>query len=80
MRNEVMPVDEPVKEEYRPSDTEVLKAHEINIRFLSGRGCMIRVGCKEIAFEDNQKAMEALNAYIANPYEESQKWNQIFNQ
>ena len=66
--------------EYRPSDIEVLRDHEINIRFLSGRGCIISVGCKQIAFEDNQKAMEALNAYVSSPYEESKKWNQIFNQ
>jgi neutral trehalase len=66
--------------EYIPSSKEVLSNHEINIRFLSGRGCLISVGCKQIAFEDNQMAMEALNAYVANPYEESKKWNQIFNQ
>ena len=66
--------------EYIPSSKEVLTNHEINIRFLSGRGCLISVGCKQIAFEDNQMAMEALSAYVANPYEESKKWNQIFNQ
>jgi len=62
------------------SSKEVLANYEINIRFLSGRGCLISVGCKQIAFEDNQMAMEALSAYVANPYEESKKWNQIFNQ
>jgi hypothetical protein len=67
------------KKDYRPSDMEFLRDYEIIIRFLSGRGCVIRVGCKEIAFEDNQKAMEALNSYVSNPYEESKKWNQIFN-
>jgi hypothetical protein len=36
---------------------EVLTNHEINIRFLSGKGCIISVGCKQIAFEDNQKAI-----------------------
>ena len=66
-------------DEYIPSDIEVLRDHEIIIKFLSGRGCLIRVGCKEIAFEDNQKAIEALNAYVSNPYEESKKWKQIFN-
>jgi hypothetical protein len=75
------PMDEAmVKSDYRRSDREVLRDYEIGIKFLSGRGCIINVGCKQIAFEDNQKAMEALNAYVANPYEESQKWNQIFNQ
>ncbi len=81
--NEETGREEPVKmmeKEYRPSDLEVLKEHEISIRFLSGRGCMIRVGCREIAFENNERAMNALMDYIRNPYEESEKWREIFNQ
>lgn len=82
------PMDQPMDEamaesaskNYRRSDREVLRDYEIGIKFLSGRGCIINVGCKQIAFEDNQKAMEALNAYVSNPFEESEKWNQIFNQ
>lgn len=64
---------------HHPSNIEVLTKHQIRIEFLSGRGCIVSVGCKLIAFEDNQKAMEALNAYVANPHEESKKWNEIFN-
>lgn len=79
--NEVVERSEPMMEkEYTPSNKEVLREHEINIKFLSGRGCIISVGCKQIAFEDTQKAMDALNAYVSNPFEESKKWNQIFNQ
>lgn len=74
---ESVPEQEPVKE-YRPSDAEMLREFEITIRFLSGRGCVIRVGCKEIAFEDPKTAVAALNAYISNPYEESKRWNKIF--
>ena len=64
--------------EYRPSNKEALCEYEINIRFLS-RGCVVRVGCKEIAFEDVASAMAAINAYVANPWEEQQKWRKILN-
>jgi len=64
--------------EYRPSNNEALREFEINIRFLS-RGCVVRVGCKEIAFENHTNAMAAINAYVANPWEEQQKWRKILN-
>lgn len=64
--------------EYRPSNNEALREFEINIRFLS-RGCVVRVGCKEIAFEDVASAMAAINAYVANPWDEQQKWRKILN-
>ena len=67
---------EPV--EYRPSNTEALRGHEIRIRFLS-RGCVISVGCKEIAFESVEKAMEELNNYVANPWEQQQTWRKILD-
>ena len=73
-------MDMPVKseEEYRPSNQEALREFEINIRFLS-RGCVVRVGCKEIAFEDVASAMTAINAYVANPWEEQKKWRKILD-
>jgi hypothetical protein len=43
-------------EEYRPSRIEVLQQHEIRIRFLS-RGCIVSVGCKDIAFENISEAL-----------------------
>ena len=64
--------------EYRPSNNEMLRNYEISIRFLN-RGCIVRVGCKEIAFEDPIKAMEAINAYVANPYDEERKWRKILD-
>ena len=64
--------------EYRPSNNEALREFEINIRFLS-RGCVVRVGCKEIAFEDVASAMTAINAYVVNPWDEQQKWRKILN-
>jgi hypothetical protein len=69
-----------VKEDYRPSRQRILADYEINLRFLSGRGLVIRVGCKELAFEDANKGMEELTKYIENPYEEGKKWNKIFNE
>lgn len=64
--------------EYRPSNQEALREYEINIRFLS-RGCVVRVGCKEIAFEDPDYAMAQINAYVSNPWEEQKKWRKILD-
>jgi hypothetical protein len=64
--------------EYRPSNNEALREYEISIRFLS-RGCIVRLGCKEIAFESVEKAMEEINNYVANPYDQQQKWRKILD-
>ena len=63
-------------EEYRPSDEEALREYRIEIRFLS-RGCIVSVGCKEIAFENVASAMDAVNLYVANPWDEQQKWRKL---
>ncbi len=64
--------------EYKPSNTEALREHEIYIRFLS-RGCIIRVGCKEIAFENVNEAIKELNEYVNNAYETQQKWRKLLD-
>jgi len=64
--------------DYRPSDKEALREYEIGIRFLS-RGCVIRVGCKEIPFESSELAMKELNEYVANPYETQKKWKKLLD-
>jgi hypothetical protein len=64
------------KSAYRPSNTELLREYEINIRFLN-RGCVVHVGCRTIAFESIENAMNAINAYVSNPYEEQEKWREI---
>lgn len=78
----VEPMPEPQMEkcveEYKPSNKEALREFEIGIRFLN-RGCIVRVGCKEIAFEDYTKAMDAINTYVANPWEEQKKWRKILD-
>jgi hypothetical protein len=62
--------------DYKPSNAEALREYEISIRFLS-RGCIIRVGCKEIAFENVKEAMVALNQYVESPYLKQQEWRKI---
>jgi hypothetical protein len=62
--------------EYRPSRIEALQQHEIRIRFLS-RGCIVSVGCKEIAFQDLSDAIHEINKYFTSPYETQQDWLKI---
>lgn len=67
-----------LKKEYRPSNKEALREYEIRIKFIS-RGCIVSVGCKDIAFEDPTSAMVAVNAYVNNPWEEQLKWRKILD-
>jgi hypothetical protein len=66
--------------EWRPSQQEALQEHEIRIRFLS-RGCVVSVGCKEIAFEDVATAMQEINDYVCggDTYGMQQKWRKLLN-
>lgn len=63
--------------EYIPNKQQILREYEVRIRFLSV-GCIISVGCKEIPFTNVGEAMEELNKYVSNPYEEQKRWNKIF--
>jgi hypothetical protein len=72
-------MEQPMEKEWVPPKHELLQQYEINIRFLS-RGCVVRAGCKEIAFEDISNAMAQLNEYVAgNTYEIQKKWHKFFN-
>ena len=73
-----MPEPMDVPKEYRPSNQEALRDYEINIKFLS-RGCIVSVGCKQIAFESIENAMKAINDYVTNPWDEQEKWRKILN-
>ncbi len=64
--------------EYIPNKQQILREYNIDIRFLS-RGCIVKVGCKEIAFTNVGDAMVELNKYVSNPYEEGKRWNKIFD-
>ena len=69
----------PETKEWRPSNREALQEYEINLRFLS-RGCVVRVGCKEIAFEDVNRAMAEINEYVTgDTYEVHKKWRKLLN-
>jgi hypothetical protein len=70
---------EAVGKEYKPKKQEILRDYEINIRFLSV-GCIISIGCKQIPFRSVKEAMDELNKYINNPYEEREKWFKIIDE
>jgi hypothetical protein len=75
-------MEEPMTElekEYRPSKQEILREYEISIRFLS-RGCVVRIGCKEIPFEDFSRAMSEINEYVmGDTYEVQKKWRKLLD-
>ena len=68
----------PEPQEYRPSNREILKNYQIIIEFLD-RGCLVRIGCKSIAFESVDEAMNEINKYVANPYEMDKEWRKILD-
>jgi len=69
----------PETKEWRPSNQELLQEYELSIRFLS-RGCVVRVGCKEIAFEDINKAMAEINEFVTgDTWEVQKKWRKLLN-
>jgi hypothetical protein len=63
----------------RLSRIEILRNYEINIRFLN-LGCIVSVGCKNIAFTSIEEAMQEVNEYVANPRLLEQKYNKLFNE
>lgn len=66
-------------EEWKPSRREYLREYEVTITFLT-LGCIIRVGCKTIPFTTVKEGMEALNEYVAKPYETRQVWEKRFQE
>lgn len=66
------------EKEYRPSNKELLREYEIRLRFLS-RGCIVSVGCKDIAFENTEDAMKEMNEYVKNTYDTQQKWRKLLD-
>jgi hypothetical protein len=69
----------PQTKEWRPSNQESLREFEIRINFLH-RGCIVHVGCKQIAFEDVNKAMAEINEYVTgDTWEVQQKWRKLLD-
>lgn len=76
---EPIPVEETPKiSEYKPSNKQCLREYEVSLRFLN-RGCLVRVGCQEIAFESAEEAIKELNEYVNNTYDTQQKWRKILD-
>ena len=76
---EPIPVEKnPELSEYKPSNKECLREYEVSIRFLN-RGCIVKVGCREIAFERAEDAMKELNEYVSNTYDTKKKWLKILD-
>ncbi len=80
LNNVEIPMPEPTvscEKEWKPSKQEALREYDINIRFLT-RGCVVRVGCKEIAFEDINRAMAEINEYVTgDTWEVQNKWRKL---
>lgn len=76
----VRPVDElrEVPHEYKPNQQELLREYEIQLQFLH-RGCIVRVGCKSIAFETVESAMKEVNEYVNNTWDSQQRWRKLLN-
>ena len=62
----------------KKSRLDYLREYRIGITFLSS-GCIVEIGCKNIAFSTIKDAMDAVSAYVANPEEEVTKWMYKFN-
>ena len=76
--NDVGLKDYPIhgEKEYVRPRMDYLRDYAINIRFLT-LGCVVQVGCKEIAFTSIEEAMKEVNAYVANPRELEKKYNKL---
>jgi hypothetical protein len=68
--------DELVPTEIGMTHNEALRQHSISIDFLN-RGCIIRIGCKHIAFESPNDAIKEIQEYIADPIGIQRKWKDI---
>ncbi len=55
---------------------QVLQQHEIRIRFLD-KGCIVSLGCKDVAFGSPELAMDAIAEYIKHPKQVSKNWREV---
>jgi hypothetical protein len=79
IRQEELERDHPsYSREYIPSKNELRQRHEVNIQFLS-YGCVVRVGCKSIAFIDYKEAIDAVKAYAEDPIAAYKKWGVLLD-
>jgi hypothetical protein len=62
--------------EIRMTGPETLRQYPLLIDFLH-RGCIIRIGCKQIAFESPNDAIKEIQEYIADPIGMKKKWEDV---
>lgn len=58
---------------------EQLREYEIKLSFLH-RGCIVKIGCKSIAFETNEKAVKEISRYVNDPVHVFDEWMKLFNE
>lgn len=52
--------------------------YNISIEFLH-KGCIVSVGCKRIAFSDNNTAIKAIQQYSDDPIGMQETWEKVLN-
>lgn len=57
---------------------QLLQEWPIQIKFLA-KGCVVSVGCKDIAFSTIEEAMKAINDYVNDPKNAGNYWRGQFN-
>lgn len=76
MREHGAQFEEPVPEpSYQISIPSLLKRHELRMEFFD-RGCVVKIGCKSIAFASVEEAMIELSAYVSNPQNAYDRWKE----
>ena len=74
-----MPEPTEVPHKYNPpTKQQLLSEYEIRIRF-AHRGCLVSVGCKELAFSSVEEAMISIQEYVENPKGIGDYWKAQFN-
>jgi hypothetical protein len=72
------PVPEPMCNIKPFTKQQLLSDYEIRIRF-PHKGCIVSVGCKEIAFSTTEEAMSAIQEYVESPEAVGGYWREQFN-
>ena len=61
-----------------PTKQQLLSEYEIRIRF-AHKGCIVSVGCKELAFSTVEEAMASIRSYVDDPKNVGDYWKAQFN-
>jgi len=63
----------------RRTKQDLLREYEIRLEFLN-KGCIVKIGCKQIAFETNEKAVKEIARYVNDPIKVHDEWMKVFNE